>query len=466
MAQIERRTGKKGVAYLITVNCGKDSNGKQIRHRKTFVPPQTWSEARQEKAALKEAVSFEEQIKNGYALDNRQTFAEYANYVIAIKRREGKKEGTLERYTELLARINPIIGHLKLSEIRPAHLNNLYERLAAEGLRKTGGTATAKIDLKAELKSKKLTQIKLAESSGVSTRTISKACTGAPIAADLAERLAIALESKPDVLFEIRTDNAPLSKKTILEHHRFISTVLGQAEKEMLVPYNAAAKASPPKPQKHDPNYFQSSTVHKILEAADTEPLRYRAFIYLCVTTGARRGELAGLKWKNVDLETGQIVIDHALLYSHKRGIYESTTKTGDVRYLKIPEEVISLLSQIRAEQNELMQINGDRWNSTGYIFTQDNGLPIHPQTWTGWMSDFSARHNLPHINPHAFRHTVASTLIASGTDVVTTSKILGHSSPSTTENFYSHLIESAKAAASNTLTDILIRGKKEKDTE
>lgn len=131
MAQIERRDGKKGVTYLLTVNCGKDASGKQIRHRKTFAPPQTWSEARQEKAAQREADAFEDQIKLGFQADNRQTFANYAEYVIGLKRREGKaKESTLELYSILLERIIPEIGHLKLSDIRPSHLNKLYAKFA------------------------------------------------------------------------------------------------------------------------------------------------------------------------------------------------------------------------------------------------------------------------------------------------------------------------------------------------
>lgn len=52
-----------------------------------------------------------------------------------------------------------------------------------------------------------------------------------------------------------------LSPKTILEHHRLIHTILSQAEKEMLVPYNAAAKATPPKAAKSDPNYFQPEQI-------------------------------------------------------------------------------------------------------------------------------------------------------------------------------------------------------------
>ena len=460
MAQIERRTGKKGVHYLLTVNCGKDASGKQIRHRKTFTPPQTWSEARQEQAAQKEATAFEDQIKLGFQADNRQTFANYAEYVIGLKRREGKaKESTLELYSILLERIIPEIGHLKLSDIRPSHLNNLYAKLAKNGGRKSAVMATAKIDLAAELRQRHITQKKMAEMAGISVKAVSQACK-APVAKDTADKIASALEIKPEKIFSFEQDTTPLSAKTILEHHRLISTILAQAEREMIVPYNAAAKATPPHPKKKEPNYFQQETVFDILDAAKREPLRYQVFINLAVVTGARRGELAGLKWENIDFSTGKVDINHALYYSSKRGVYTGSTKSGEHRSPKIPMEVISLLKQLRAEQAELRLRNGDRWNDLGYIFTQDNGLPVHPDTWTTWLDRFSKRHGLPHINPHAFRHTVASVLIAHQIDDVTVSKVLGHSDPNTTRSYYAHLIDQAKATAEETITDVLIRRK------
>ena len=83
----------------------------------------------------------------------------------------------------------------------------------------------------------------------------------------------------------------------------------------------------------------------------------------------------------------------------------------------------------------------------------------MNPDSITKWLNQFSKRHNLPKINPHAFRHTVASVLIANGTDVVTVSKQLGHASTATTEGFYAHLIEERKAEASDCIAEVLLRG-------
>ncbi len=120
----------------------------------------------------------------------------------------------------------------------------------------------------------------------------------------------------------------------------------------------------------------------------------------------------------------------------------------------------MDLLRQHKREQRLLQFANGDRWMHTGYVFTQDNGDHMNPDSITGWLKDFSTRHKLPHINPHAFRHTVASVLLANGTDIVTVSKQLGHANVGTTESFYSHIIEENKAKASECIAEVLLRKK------
>ena len=120
----------------------------------------------------------------------------------------------------------------------------------------------------------------------------------------------------------------------------------------------------------------------------------------------------------------------------------------------------MQLLRQHRRECLELRMKNGERWKETGYVFIQDDGSPMNPDSIGTWLRKFSDRHGLPHINPHAFRHTVASVLIANGTDVVTVSKQLGHHKISTTEDFYSHLIEKNKEKAADCIAATLLRRK------
>ena len=82
----------------------------------------------------------------------------------------------------------------------------------------------------------------------------------------------------------------------------------------------------------------------------------------------------------------------------------------------------------------------------------------MHPDSITDWLSKFSRRHDLPHINPHAFRHTMASMLYFSGVDSVSISKRLGHAQVSTTANIYAHVMESADRKNADILADVFLK--------
>lgn len=458
MAAIEKINGKNGSAYRITVSGGFDTAGKRIRHRINYKPTPGMTERQIQKAVQRAAADFERSIEYGFALDNRQTFTEYAAYVLDLKERTGTKQKTLDRYRELMIRIDAAIGHIKLADLRPQHLNSFYKNLAAPGIRLGCGSATAKIDLAAWLKEHKQSRASISAVSRVAASTVSAAVRGESIREDKAGAIAKAMGKKLLEVFSVIKDEKPLADKTILAYHRLISIVLTQAEKEMLVPYNAAAKATPPRAKKTDPNYFQPETIAAILGALEDEPLKWRLITHLLIVTGCRRGEIMGLKWEKVDLDNNRLKIDRALITSPTLGVYESTTKTSDIRYLSLPQETVDLLKHHKHEQLRLQFLNGDRWVRSGYVFTTDTGDHMNPDSVTSWLAEFSRRHDLPHINPHAFRHTVASVLLANGTDIVTVASQLGHASASTTENFYAHIIEENKAKASECIADVLLR--------
>lgn len=461
MANIRKITGKIGTSYKITVTRGRDSSGKQMRHYKTWAPPQGMGEKRAEKEAQKIAAQFETEIGQGFQTDNRQSFHNYALYVIDLKERNGAKHSTIVLYRIILERLDQFIGGMKLVEIRPQHLNKLYKALQAPDMRQDGVKAVSKGNLSDRLKAAGMTREAASKAAGVSPTTITLACRGGTLTAAKAEAIAAALGEPVKNVFTLSTNGKPLSNKTILEHHRFIHTVLDQAEREMLVPYNAAAKASPPSVTRKTPNYFQPEEVTAILDALEDEPEKWRVLTHLLIVTGCRRGEIAALKWSKIDLDAGRLEISANLCYSKEHGVYETTTKTGNTRYVNIPAETVALLRKYKASQARLQLANGDRWQDTGYIFTQDDGRPMNPTSITAWLRKFSIRRDLPHVNPHAFRHSVASILISAGTDIVTVSKQLGHAQVSTTGDIYSHIIEEAKAQATECIADVMLRRKR-----
>ena len=465
MANIRKVTGADGrISYKITVSHGRDAQYRQMRHYKTYTPPPTWSEKRAEKEAQKIAMQFEEEVRQGFQLDNRQQFEQYAQYYIELRERTGLKHSTVILYRKMLTMVKPHIGGLKLADIRPQHLNNMYKHLSGDKMRLEGAKAKSKVDLSAKLKAANISRTAMSEKCKVSPSTITKACRGELIMLEKAKLIARVLDAPVSALFTVQKNDKPLAPKTVLEAHRFVHAVLAQAEKEMLVPYNAAGKATPPVAKRTPPNYFEPETVTAILEALERlEPwqMKWKVFTHLLIVTGRRRGEIAGLEWSCVDLEAAQLHIKQNLCYSKERGTYLTTTKTGTEQFIKIPVETVALLKEYRRHQLELQLLNGDRWVQTDFLFTRDYGGVMSPHSITKWLKDFSEENNLPHINPHAFRHTAASLLIAEGTDIVTVAAQLGHAQTSTTTDIYAHAIEKAKARASETIADKLLRRKK-----
>jgi integrase len=464
MANIQERRDKSGklISYSIRVHRGRGADGKQLKpYTATFEVQPTWTEKSAKKKAEAFAATFEKACKEGTATDTRQKFAEYCDYVLELKEQRGVKHSTIVRYRELATRINPAIGHIKLKDLRADHLNAFYTELGKKGSAKSITTATAKIDLSALLKKKHITRVQLSENTGLPLRAVYSAVRGEQIKPAVAEAISTALEIKMADSFTLEEDSKTLSAKTIIEHHRLISTVLEQAVKDGLVPYNVASRATLPKAQQKEVNYFQLEDVAAIREALETEPIKWKTITHLLLITGARRGEILGLKWPSVDFENNRIYICNNVLYAADIGIYEDTPKTEkSKRYISLPAETMALLREYRAWQNEERLRLGGYFVNQGFVFCQDNGGPMHPDSVTDGLAKFSKRHGLPHINPHAFRHTMASMLYFNGVDSVSISKRLGHAQVSTTANIYAHVMEQADQKNADILADIFLSQK------
>lgn len=462
MANIQERRNKFGklISYSIRVHRGRGADGKQLKpYTATFEVSPTWTEKSARKKAEAFAATFEKECREGTTTDSRQKFAAYCDYVIGLKEQRGVKHSTIVRYKELTTRIYPAIGHIKLKDLRVDHLNSLYTELSQKGARKGNDHATAKIDLAAYLKENKLTRTEIAKRSGLAASTVSSIVKGQPVSVQAATAAATAMGLKLEKAFMIQEDNRPLSAKTVQEHHRLISTVLEQAVKEGLVPFNAASRADLPKAEKKEVNYFQPEQVAAIRDALEQEPIKWKTLIHLFLITGARRGEILGLKWDKVDFDANRIFICNSILYSPDVGIYESSPKTErSKRFVSLPAETMQLLRKYKAWQTEERLRLGEYYENQGFVFTQGNGKPMHPDTVTDWLNKFSTRHGLQHINPHAFRHTMASMLYFNGVDSVSISKRLGHAQVSTTANIYAHVMEEADQKSAEILSDIFLK--------
>lgn len=453
MASIRKRND----TYTIRVSLGYDSNGKQIQKFMTWKPQQGMTENQIKKELERQKVLFEEQCRNGQYMDGNIKFSEFAEYWLTEYAQKQLRPETLAVYSELLKRILPAIGHIKLGKLQPHHLMEFYNNLSEEGIRQDI-KYTAKTDIRPLLKSKKLTHKELAERAGVCINTIKSCVHSANISKKSAVLISDALGVPTEKLFcQTKNGASTLSQNTISKYHRLISSILEKAVKWQIIMYNPCRRVEAPKMQKKETHYLDDVQAAELIKCLDDEPLRYKAMVLTLLYSGMRRGELCGLEWSDIDFKSGLININKSSLYTSGRGVYDDTTKNeSSKRVIKIPPLVLNVLKQHKKEQTLERLKLGDAWEGANKIFTQWNGKAIHPDTVSGWFSGFLKRHSLPHISVHGLRHTNATLLIAGGSDLRTVSKRLGHSNMSTTANIYTHAIQSADERAAQLLDDML----------
>ena len=231
------------------------------------------------------------------------------------------------------------------------------------------------------------------------------------------------------------------AQATCVKVYAILKSLFKMAYLADLIERNPMDKVERPKPRKDEmkkPAEAESYTAGElkyILDRLQNEPLKWRAYMSPLIDTGLRRGEACGLKWECVDLEAGRITIAGNLCYTPAKGVYMDTPKSGKSRAVDIAPGVVALLRQLRQEQAA--------GGLSPFVFNQEGTpQPMHPQSPTRYMKDFSKRYNVPGLHPHKLRHSFASVAITNGADVASVSEKLGHADKSTTLRMYTHADE------------------------
>lgn len=450
MATIRKRNN----TYQIRVSVGYNISGNQIIKTKTWKPSEGMTAKQIEKELHRQTVLFEEQCQTGQFMDGNITLSAFADMWLKDYAQLHLKAKTLYYYNEKLKRIIPSLGHIKLNKLQPHHLIEFYKSLSEEGTR---------MDIKCIpnpnftdiMRSAGYTQQTLSIASEVSRYTVQQCSAGRNITLKNAEKINKIIQVKN--LFTAIDKNKTLSDKTIAGHHRVLSSMLTTAVQWQIILSNPCNRVKPPKVARKEAQVLDETQAAELIECLQHEPIKYRTAVMTLLYTGLRRGELCGLEWSDIDFEHGLLNVNKSVLYLPELGVYEDTTKNrSSERRINIPYDLIMLLKEYQIEQKKQQLLLGDLWKPTNKVFTAEYGGVIHPDTLSGWFSNFIKRHNLPDVHLHTLRHTSATLLIAGGVDVVTVSKRLGHADKTTTLNIYSHAIRSADEAAAEKLSNIL----------
>lgn len=241
---------------------------------------------------------------------------------------------------------------------------------------------------------------------------------------------------------------------TVVKLYNILNGLFDMAFLDDAIPLNPLLKVKRPAPRKDEraDGEKQALTVEqlrKVLFCVQQEPLKWKAFISLMADTGARRGEVCGLQWADVDFTAGAVEIRRNLQYTPKAGVFVTTPKNGRSRSVDVGPDVLDLLRRLRGDQAESCI---SKW-----VFTQDGTPdPMHPQSPTRYFKRFGKKYGIDGFHPHLLRHTSASVALTHGADVVSVSERLGHADTAVTLRMYAHANEESIRRAGQTVRDAL----------
>lgn len=393
-----KRRNKDGTfSYTFRVYRGYTAEGERLKpYVQTWKSPANLTERQADKEAQRQAMLFEEQCKTGLAGDaTRITLSEFIPLYLEQKKNV-LAPYTFSAYERVLnALIMPALGHHKLKDIKPVHIQAFIEQLCTVQKKNRDGTPSEET----------------------------------------------------------------LSPATIQRYLTILKSVFKLALKRQIIKENPARtelldipKATAPKIE-----IFTKQEAAEMLEALENEPLQFQVLVQLAIMTGARRGELVALKFSDVDKESGKITIERAAVKLKGRPQETKPPKDYEIRTVTVSPECIQLIDELEQEkQRERLRL-GSQWNEGGWLFTQWNGEMMNPQTPTKQFSKFLSHGGFKHRKFHSLRHTSATLLLYGGVSLKQVQGRLGHGDIETT-NKYLHCLSEADEEAAGVLQSMLIK--------
>jgi len=235
-----------------------------------------------------------------------------------------------------------------------------------------------------------------------------------------------------------RRGTGGLSPRSVHHCHRILSQALQQAVRWRMLSRNPCNDIDPPRVERRALKVWDVATMAEALECA--RPLRIFMPMLLAGMLGLRRGEIAALRWRHVDLERAQISIVESFEQT-RLGVRLKAPKSGRGRKVALRTRVVAELRAWRTKQAQELLRLGIRLTDDCFICAGEDGQPIQPQSLTHAWHRFLARANLPRLRFHDLRHSHATHMLASGVHPKIASERLGHATVGLTLDTYSHVI-------------------------
>lgn len=251
----------------------------------------------------------------------------------------------------------------------------------------------------------------------------------------------------------------PLSAQTVVHYHRLLFRAMKFAKRKSFVARNVVEDVDPPKVVKREMTALDEPQTVRLLN--DLRGTKLEVPVTLAVYAGLRRGELCGLRWKDVDFENARIAIRQAVEQTRDGVRFKSPKTTHGRRTIALPRAVMAQLREHEKRQAESRELMGSAWQDNDLVFpcpVRGDGSIWAPDAF-GRAFSWQVKHlDLPRFRLHDLRHTNASLLLKNGVLDKTVSGRLGHASTAFTKDTYAHVIGSMDNEAADVLDGALVR--------
>ncbi len=237
---------------------------------------------------------------------------------------------------------------------------------------------------------------------------------------------------------EGRDDGEGLAARTVGHVHRVLHRALKHAVVWKIVQANAAASASPPRVEQTEIEILQPARLDHILKVLRQDPIY--PIMVTALGTGARRGELLGLRWQDVDLDRGEVRIERSIEQTKKAIRIKAPKTRRGRRAISLPAfAVAEIRSHWKQVQEQRLALGLGKSAAGDPVFGTITGEVRRPDGLTKEWASAAKRAGVD-VTFHGLRHTHVSQLIAAGLDVLIISRRIGHANAATTLNVYGHL--------------------------
>jgi integrase len=249
----------------------------------------------------------------------------------------------------------------------------------------------------------------------------------------------------------------PVGPATIRRIHATLRASLNSAVQQQRLPFSPASHVELPEAKRPKVAPWEPEELGRFLDAVQSD--RHSCLYEVLSMTGLRRGEALGLRWTDLDLERGVLVVRQQLTQlGHEIAFGPPKTASGENRMVELDAGTVGVLLGHQPRQQIERADWGDAYEDQDLVFARENGAPIHPEFATRHFQYLARKAGLPPIRLHDLRHGSASLQLAAGVPMAVVSKRLGHSSISITADTYSHLLEGVGHAAAEAAAALVPR--------